>query len=201
MKLTPKIQKAIVKASILHNEKRRKGDGSPYITHPFSVAFILAHYTDDEDVIAAALLHDVLEDVPVHVYSAEDMKKDFGPRVLEIVKGVSEDENPIDKQSAKATWKKRKLRYLANLEGSIPEALMVCCADKTHNLSSLVAIYKAEGSIVIERFNASHEQLMWFFKEVLDIAKKKLASPLVKELEAAYGEAYDLFHTQPKGES
>jgi len=49
MKLTPKIQKAITKASILHLGQKRKGDGSPYILHPYSVAFILSHYTDDED--------------------------------------------------------------------------------------------------------------------------------------------------------
>ncbi|MEK7182016.1 MAG: HD domain-containing protein, partial [Patescibacteria group bacterium] len=64
MFLTPQIDKAIQRATVLHHGQERKGTGAPYIVHPYAVAFLLAHYTDDEDVIIAGLLHDVLEDVP-----------------------------------------------------------------------------------------------------------------------------------------
>ena len=54
MKLTAKIQKAIDLASMLHIGQVRKGnDDLPYISHPFSVAWILSEYTDDEDVVVA----------------------------------------------------------------------------------------------------------------------------------------------------
>ena len=64
MELTKKIQKAINLASKLHHGQIRKGDGElPYISHPFSVAWILNQYTDNEDIIVAGILHDILEDV------------------------------------------------------------------------------------------------------------------------------------------
>jgi (p)ppGpp synthase/HD superfamily hydrolase len=46
------------------NQVRKADEGLPYISHPFSVAWILSSYTDDEDTIKAGLLHDILEDVP-----------------------------------------------------------------------------------------------------------------------------------------
>ena len=59
--LTPKIQKAINTATTLHKDQKRKGGEYPYAVHLFSVAWILKDYTEDEDVIVASLLHDVLE--------------------------------------------------------------------------------------------------------------------------------------------
>lgn len=63
MRLTSKIEKAINFAAQKHLGQIRKGDGLPYIVHPFGVAWILSGYSTDEDVIVAGLLHDVLEDV------------------------------------------------------------------------------------------------------------------------------------------
>jgi (p)ppGpp synthase/HD superfamily hydrolase len=63
MRLTPKIQKAINIAAEKHLRQKRKSTGRPFIIHPFSVGFILSEFTNDEDIIAAGLLHDILEDV------------------------------------------------------------------------------------------------------------------------------------------
>ena len=76
---TSHIQKAINKAADLHRGQIRKGDGLPYIVHPFSVALILLKYTNDEDIIAAGLLHDVLEDVEGYEY--EDLKRNFTKKI------------------------------------------------------------------------------------------------------------------------
>jgi (p)ppGpp synthase/HD superfamily hydrolase len=90
MKLTPKIQQAINLVSRLHAGQVRKGDDNlPYISHPNSVAWILSNYTNDEDIIVSGLLHDVLEDVKGYYY--DDMVRDFGEKIAQIVKGVSED--------------------------------------------------------------------------------------------------------------
>lgn len=134
MKLTPKIQKAIYKASVLHKGQKRKVEDLPFVTHLFSVAFILSNYTDNENIIVAGLLHDALEDVKAYYF--KDLEKDFGERVTKIVKEVSEDKDPNIEENKKATWQRRKEGYLSHLKNASYEAMMVCCADKIHNLRS-----------------------------------------------------------------
>lgn len=187
---TEKIHRALKCASVLHYSQKRKGDGSPYITHPYAVALILLAHTTDEDIIAAALLHDVLEDVPRHVYSAEAMQNDFGMRVYDIVKEVTEDKDPEDgKEKQRETWKARKEQYLKNLQNDSQEALLVACADKIHNLTSLVEAYKQDGDGIWKHFNAPEKDRLWFYKEVLGVLQQKLSHPLVHEFEAIYNDA------------
>jgi len=188
MKLTPKIQQAINLASRLHSEQTRKGDsGLPYISHPFSVAWILSNYTTDEDVIVGALLHDVLEDVKGYYY--DDLVKDFNERVAQIVKGVSEDKDPNIESDGQATWETRKLKYLAGLENDSDESLLVCCADKIHNLQSMIDAYKEKGEELWTYFNSPKDKKLWIYQEILKFMKKRLNSPIVSELEDVYSQA------------
>lgn len=188
MKLTPKIKKAINLASLLHDGQTRKGDQDlPHISHPFSVAWILSNYTNDEEVVIAGLLHDVLEDVKGYYY--DDLVRDFGDRVAEIVKGVSEDKDPNLKSDDKASWEERKLKYLANLEIGSEEALLVCTADKIHNLESMIDAYQVYGEELWKQFNSPKEETLWFHEEVLKIMKRRLSNPIVVELEQVYKQA------------
>ncbi len=184
VKLTPKIQKAINEASEKHEGQLRKADGLPYIVHPFAVAWILSNYTDDEDIIAAGLLHDTLEDVAG--YRFDDIKKDFGDRVANIVKEVSEDKDPNIKTNEKATWKDRKTKYLKHLQVASREAMLVSAADKIHNLSSLLDAYKEQGDAVWDKFNATPEEIIWFNGDVLRILRTRMGVELVRELERIY---------------
>lgn len=187
MKLTPKIQKAINRAAVLHHSQIRKGDGLPYIVHPVAVGFILANYTNDEDVVCAGFLHDVLEDVPRADYSEEKFVEDFGENVLEIVKGVSEDKDPeISKEEERATWRVRKEKYLIHLKNDSPEAMMVCAADKIHNLSALTLAFEKDGMAVFDNFNTTIEEKMWFYGQVVEIIKEKLGGEISQELEDVY---------------
>lgn len=188
MKLTQKIQQAINLASRLHLGQVRKGDsGLPYISHPFSVAWILSNYTEDEDIIVAGILHDVLEDVKGYYY--DDMVRDFGERVAHIVKGVSEDKDPNIESDEKATWEERKSKYLANLENDSDEALMVCAADKIHNLQSMISAYKEKGDALWDNFNSPKEKKLWLYQEILKFMKERLNNPIVNELEEVYDQA------------
>lgn len=187
MKLTNKIQKAIIASATLHKNQVRKDKPLPFIIHPYSVAVILSNYTNDEDIIVAGLLHDVLEDVPD--YSADDMKREFGERVYEIVKGVSEDKDPNEENpDSVGSWEKRKNSYLDNLKKDTFEVMMVSCADKIHNLLSLQEAYKEQGEDLWKKFNAPEDKKIWFYGEVLNILKEKLKNPIVKELEKVYKE-------------
>lgn len=181
MKLTPKIQKAINVASTLHSKQFRKSDQNlPYISHPFSVAWILTGYSNNEDVIVAGILHDVLEDA--EGYNYQNLKNDFGERVARIVREVSQEENPNPNEDRKATWEKRKRRYLNNLKNASFEALMVSAADKIHNLRSMREAYQKQGENLWSRFNAPPEKKLWFYGEVAKIVVQKLNNQIAKEL-------------------
>jgi len=184
MHLTPKIQKAINIAAEKHLGQVRKGDGLPYIVHPFAVAWILSGYTNDEDVICAGLLHDCLEDVPD--YRFDDLAKDFGEKIASIVKEVSEDKDPNIKTDEKATWLTRKNKYLEHLRIASQEAMLVCGADKINNIQSMLTAYKNQGSSLLEKFNTSFDKILWFNSEVLKILEEKLNNPLVAELKTVY---------------
>jgi len=184
MKLTVNIQKAINVAAEKHLGQIRKGDGLPYIIHPFGVAWILANYTVDEDVIVAGLLHDVLEDVKGYYF--DDLRNDFGERVAQIVKAVSEDKDPNVKWDEKATWEERKHKYLAHLRTADDAALLVSIADKVHNLQSMKSAYDSLGSSIWERFNAGPGRTLWFYEQVLAISQERFGDhDLVKCLAAA----------------
>src|SRR4030066_162999 len=187
---TPKIQKAIVRSTQLHWNQTRKGDGLPYIIHPYSVAFIVSRYTKDEDTVVAAFLHDVLEDVKKEEYNDKQMIKEFGQNVLNIVKGVSEEKDAsITKKEEKATWEERKRKYLERLRHDSEGSLIVCAADKIHNLQSMIDAYKVQGDKLFSKFNSPATKKLWFYGEVLKVLKEKLNNKIVKELELVFKEA------------
>ncbi len=189
MELTSKLQKAIDFAARLHLGQVRKGDNAlPYVSHPFSVAWILSGFTEDEDIVVAGLLHDVLEDVEGYDYA--DLERDFGARIALIVKDVSEDRDPENLSGdMRASWEARKDRYLKSLAESGQEALIVAAADKIHNLRSMIRSYEKEGEAIWEKFNSPPDKKLWFYNEVLKILDSRLESPIVEEFRNTYEEA------------
>ncbi|MDR2360730.1 MAG: HD domain-containing protein, partial [Oscillospiraceae bacterium] len=128
-------------------------------------------YTDNEDVVAAAYLHDVLEDVPSERYSEEKMLADFGARVLEIVERTSENKRADEKAKP---WTERKEYYLEHLENlKDQDALIVSVADKIHNIDSMLADYQQVGEDLWKRFNAPKEKQLWYYKEIGRIIGEK----------------------------
>lgn len=185
MLFSSKIQKAIRRASLLHEGQKRKCDGSPYITHLFGVALILSHYVSDEEIVVAGILHDVLEDVPKEKYDEEDMKKEFGERVFAIVKEVTEDKDPEeDRTKSEKLWIARKQQYIDNLKNDSNEALLVAAADKIHNLLSMLDSHEKYGEEIWQHFKAPRDKRLWFYREVFTVLKARLKHPIIKELES-----------------
>lgn len=183
MKFTPLIQKVLNRAAVLHEGQARKICNDPFIIHPFSVAAILSEYTDDEEVIAAALLHDVLEDVKG--YREADMRREFGDRITDLVLEVSEDKDPNVEYDEKATWKERKVGYLKDLGRDSREALMIAAADKLHGLTDINDNMEELGAGIFDGFNARVGDQVWFFTELVGVLKGRLPdSGLVRDLEA-----------------
>jgi (p)ppGpp synthase/HD superfamily hydrolase len=183
MRITSRIQQAIDKAAQLHDGQRRKADDLPYIVHPITVAATLLPYTEDEDVILAALLHDVLEDV--EGYSESDMRQEYGDRVTDLVLEVTEAGNRpnMTDQEERSSWETRKRSYLDSLERDSREALMICAADKLHNLrATMIAVARDGREKVEKRFHSTFERQLWFYEEVLRLLQERMGGPLATDL-------------------
>ena len=169
--ISDKINLALKVASKAHRKQTRKGTDIPYISHPVAVAMIVSEYTADEDTIVASILHDILEDVESTVYSENDMRNDFGNKIVEIVKDVSEDKIAGEPEKP---WVERKNSYLAHLDGIEDEKpLIVSTADKIHNLTDILEEYKRIGDNIWQKFNASKDDELWFYVEFLKTIEKK----------------------------
>lgn len=113
------IHKARKTALRLHNNQYRKSGHLPYFSHLENVANIVAEYTIDQELIAAAYLHDTIEDTP---YTAKDLKQGFGERVASIVQAVTKD-------------KSNHTAYLTQIDNQ--DAALIAGADKLDNSKDL----------------------------------------------------------------
>ena len=166
------IEKATRIAVEAHEGQRRKGDDLPFIIHPFMVALKLAKYNFPDKVIAAALAHDILEETK---YPEEELRKELGNEVAEIVKAVTNENIP--------DWEEKKKKYVESVRKSSEDAKAVSVADKIHNLESLLIAYAEQGPAVWKKFNRGKEQKMWFENKVLKMLKDTWQHPLIEEYE------------------
>jgi (p)ppGpp synthase/HD superfamily hydrolase len=128
---------------------------------------IASQATDDEDILIACLLHDVLEDVPEE-YPKSEMLADFGERVVAIVEGVTKDGSLPD-------WQTQQNAYLKHLAtDALDESVIVSCSDKIHNLTAILRDYDAIGDELWQRFNAGKERQQWWYRSILEVTSKRL---------------------------
>ena len=169
--ISKKVNLALKVASKAHRDQVRKGTDIPYISHPVAVAMVIGKYTTNEDIIVAGILHDILEDVKPSIYSETDMRDDFGDKITDIVKDVSEDKIAGEPEKP---WIERKKGYLAHLDNlANVEPIIVSTADKIHNLTDMLDEYERVGNRFWQRFNASKDDELWFYKTFLEIVQKK----------------------------
>ncbi|WP_240689673.1 bifunctional (p)ppGpp synthetase/guanosine-3',5'-bis(diphosphate) 3'-pyrophosphohydrolase [Arthrobacter sp. PAMC25564] len=119
------IQRAFVVAERCHRGQKRKS-GDPYITHPVAVATILAELGLSGTTLAAALLHDTVEDTS---YTLEDLKAEFGPEVAMLVDGVTK----LDKVSFGEAAQSETVRKMVVAMAKDIRVLMIKLADRLHN--------------------------------------------------------------------
>ncbi|MDO4459722.1 MAG: HD domain-containing protein [Clostridia bacterium] len=157
------VSEAIIFATKAHDSMRRKQSDVPYILHPMEAAAIVGSLTADQEVIAAAALHDVVEDAGI---SMQEIEEKFGSRVAVLV--ASETEDKREELPASATWKIRKeeaMNVLRNTEDIDVKRLYM--GDKLANLRSIYQDWKKEGHNMWNRFNQKdpHEQA-WYYREI-----------------------------------
>ena len=162
---SPLIERALRIAATHHHSQTRKGGVIPYVTHPFGVAMLLQRFGfDDDELLAAALLHDVVEDTEC---TLDDLEREFPPSVVEIVASLSERKD--DDQGQLRPWKERKLEHIAHVQAANLEARAIVLADKLHNLATM-KIDLDSGQDVWSRFRADRNEVEWYHRTMIDAA-------------------------------
>lgn len=157
------LTRAYAFATRCHQGQTRKGKDLPYIVHPLSVAKKLEGFGYPESVIAAGLLHDVLEDTGCEI---EDVEKIAGKKAAKIVSEVTDRDKT-------ASWKKRKSNYLARLGKASKDALAVAAADKIDNIESILENYKASGKDFMKLFSSGLKEKIKNYAQVRRLIEKR----------------------------
>ena len=167
------VSEAIAFAVKAHDGMRRKKSEAPYILHPMEAAVIVGTITDDQNLIAAAALHDVVEDAGVAI---EEIEEKFGKRIRELVASETEDKRadlpPSD------TWRIRKEESLAVLRTTDDiGVLMVWLGDKLANMRSIYRDWKVEGDAMWQRFNQKNvTEQAWYYRSIIDLTERLSAT-------------------------
>ena len=157
------VSEAIIFAAKAHDGMRRKKSESPYILHPMEAAVIVSTMSDDQNLIAAAALHDVVEDANITI---EEVEQKFGKRVRELVESETEDKR-ADLPPAE-TWRIRKEESLTDLKNTDDlGVLMVWIGDKLANMRSLYREWKVEGDAMWQKFNQKDvNEQAWYYRSI-----------------------------------
>ena len=157
------VSEAIAFAVKAHDGMRRKKKESPYILHPMEAMAIVGTMSEDQHLLAAAALHDVVEDAGV---SLEEIEEKFGTRVRDLV--ASETEDKRAEQPPASTWRVRKEESLNVLKNTDDiGVLMVWLGDKLANMRSLYREFKVDGVRMWQRFNQKDvSEQAWYYRSV-----------------------------------
>lgn len=143
------LDKAIEFAVKAHANSERRGKGFPYVIHPLEAMSIVASMTPDQELLAAAALHDTVEDTGVTV---ADLRREFGDRVAALVE--AESDVFVEGLSEEASWHDRKKAAIDRLAAAPYEAKMVAMGDKLSNMRAIWRDYQEKGDELWKIFHA-----------------------------------------------
>ena len=163
------VSEAIAFAVTAHDGMRRKKSEAPYILHPMEAAVIVGTMSDDQNLIAAAALHDVVEDAGITI---DEVEERFGTRVRELVESETEDKRADLPPSN--TWRIRKEESLAVLKNTDDiGVLMVWLGDKLANMRSIYRDWKVEGDAMWQRFNQKNvNEQAWYYFSIVKLTER-----------------------------
>lgn len=147
---TDLLDRAIVFAVKAHAGAERRGKGFPYIVHPLEAVAIVATMTSNQELLAAAVLHDTVEDTEV---TLEEIRAEFGDRVATLV--AYESEEKYDEKNANESWHARKQAAMGRLAVAPFEAKMVALGDKLSNMRAIARDYAVLGDELWNRFHTN----------------------------------------------
>ena len=161
---TTLLDRAIIFAVRAHAGTERRGKGFPYIVHPMEAVEIVATMTRDQELLAAAALHDTVEDTDVTV---EQIRTEFGDRIASLV--ASESDIVLEGLPAEDSWHARKQAAIDRLARASHDAKIVALGDKLSNMRAIARDYAQQGDALWNLFHAKdpkdHE---WHYRGLAD---------------------------------
>ena len=176
---TTLLDRAIVFAVRAHAGTERRGKGFPYIVHPMEAVEIVATMTPDQELLAAAALHDTVEDTDVTI---EQIRSEFGERVASFV--AAESDEPHQRPDSVENWRARKQAAIDRLAHASRDAKIVALGDKLSNMRAIARDYAAQGDRLWDLFHAKdpkdHE---WHYRGLADALSELRDTFAYKEFE------------------
>ncbi len=183
---TDLLDRAIIFAVQAHAGTERRGKGFPYIVHPLEAVEIVATMTPDQELLAAAALHDTVEDTDITV---EQLREAFGDRIASLVASESDDvhEGVCEEDS----WHARKRAAIERLSHASRDAKMVALGDKLSNMRAIARDYAVQGDALWNLFHAKdrkdHE---WHYRGLADALRELSGTFAFKEFEQLINQVF-----------
>ncbi len=184
---TALLDRAIVFAVHAHAGTERRGKGFPYIVHPMEAVAIVSTMTADQELLAAAALHDTVEDTDVTV---DQLRAEFGDRIARLVADESDEfETGVSEEDS---WHARKRAAIERLARASREAKMVALGDKLSNMRAIARDYAVQGDAFWQLFHvtdrSAHE---WHYRGLADALRELSDTFAFQEFEQLINQVFD----------
>ena len=158
------LDRAIMFAVKAHAGTERRGKGFPYVVHPLEAVSIAATITSDQEILAAAALHDTVEDTDITI---DQIRAEFGNRVASLV--TAETDIVFENRSNEDSWHDRKQAAIDRLAAVSKEAKIVAIGDKLSNMRAIARDHYIMGDAIWQIFRVhdpkEHE---WHYRGLAD---------------------------------
>ena len=162
------LDNAIIYAVRAHAGTERRGKGFPYIVHPMEAMEIVSTMTSDQELLAAAALHDVVEDTDITV---EEIRAEFGDRIASLV--AAESDAVQEGVSEEESWRSRKEQGIRRLQGASRDVKIVALGDKLSNMRAIARDFALQGASFWNIFHVKdpreHE---WRYRALADALRE-----------------------------
>ena len=177
---------AIVFAVKAHANTERRGKGYPYIVHPLEAVEIVATMTPDQELLAAAALHDTVEDTEVTV---EQLRAEFGERIASLV--TDESDVMPEGMTEEDSWHQRKQAAIDRLSKTSHDAKMVALGDKLSNMRAIARDYDEIGDALWNRFHTNDpKEHEWHYRGLADALRELEDTVAYKEFESLINKVF-----------
>ena len=177
---------AIVFAVRAHAGTERRGKGFPYIVHPMEAVEIVATMTSDQELLAAAVLHDTVEDTDTTV---EQIRTEFGDRIASLV--ASESDIVADGCSEEDSWHARKQAAIDRLARASHDAKVVALGDKLSNMRAIARDYARQGDALWNLFHVKdRKEHEWHYRGLAESLRELQDTFAYKEFEQLINQVF-----------
>lgn len=161
---TDLLDRALIFAVQAHRNTERRGKRFPYIVHPLEAVEIVATITPDQELLAAAALHDTIEDTDV---TYDQLCGEFGKRIADLVR--AESDQFTAGVSEADSWRDRKQAAVSRLAAASHDAKVVAMGDKLSNMRAIWRDYMTRGDELWSIFHVTDKALHeWHYRALAD---------------------------------